>query len=988
MSKILKGVLLLAVLIIVAWVFTPYQFSSVVSQIDFIWDEIAEQPKWALVVPIIIAVIAALVFWRFPYQKPGEITLPPLDSDLEKSEKESFDDFLQRGGKSYWIDFEKKYITERKEVDEIISKLEKDPIHLIIGDPSSGKSFIAKNIGYKSLKKIWFFRDDVFIIKIEKKKKLSAHDLSEILKINKENTLLIIDDVHSDFEGCDDLLDKIGEPKFKILLCGRSEVIKRKIELYPETKLGKRVRDEKTCTKIYAYTAVEDIFKNFENKSKIKIKEEHRVSLKKRYGQDLWILSRALNFYKNNDCVPDREELCNEIKEKLTNDPYKKIHAEDIILPISLFYRHEESIAMRTLTESLELDKEDNIWKLIDYGEIIETDGELSLHHSSRAKLYLETFKKYEKLGEKVKETIQKKFSGWYIGLYHLYFRSMPKACVGALSWLSEEDKDITSATEKDMYLFRLDISYKKYLKSFKVDEPLRKIFNEQLRKLEHNKIFLSSSARIFRINEKSWEINDGAKVYMIKEYDEQLNIQKSIICELLKDDDTKNAIFENIVKSMEIKNTVNLNDVLSHVSNRTFSKEFLGYFSEEDLLEFLNNSKVNQLGPFLGRKGYYSINVQKAYQRFSEDSLLKKMNDATLDEIRVFIRGIGQVKFERDISKGEKLARGVIEKLKEVDTLPQKLEDVPLETISFMIKNINDAKSDPNFIIDRIKPPFDISQKLEDASLETIRHLIKNINDGNGNPEFIIDLLKPPFNLIPKLEEGSLNDINMLIMIIDRPNTSNEPESNSELIIDQIKQMDQNKLIQKIEESTLQYINHFIINIKRNDVDASNYIFELIKQIDLTEKLKESNLKEQQMFIQNVMDDESLYHKYGEIIEELAHNKSGDVLKELNRFEEAEKEYREAIRINPEFALARNNLGNLLQILERYEESEKELREAIKIHPDFALAHTNLGNLFSETGKTKEAKQELEIALKLFKEHGRKEDVKKCEELLKNLNK
>ena len=281
----------------------------------------------------------------------------------------------------------------------------------------------------------------------------------------------------------------------------------------------------------------------------------------------------------------------------------------------------------------------------------------------------------------------------------------------------------------------------------------------------------------------------------------------------------------------MIVKNVNNLNDTLDDVSNRAFSEEFLECFSEEDLLVFLNNSKLNQIGTFLGWRGYYSNNVQNVYLRFFKEFLLRKMNEATLDEIRVFLHQISQVKFKRDISKGKKLAKGVIEKLKEVDNL---------------------------------------SQKLEDATIDIIPLLIKNINDVNGNPEFVIDELKPPFNLIQKLEEGSLNDISMLILSIDRANTtSNEPESNSRFIIDQIKQMNQNKLIRKIEESTLQYINHFIVNIKRNDVESSNYIFDLIKQLDLTEKLKESDLKDLGYIAWNISDDQDLSDRYSRIIDD-----------------------------------------------------------------------------------------------------------------------
>ncbi len=69
-----------------------------------------------------------------------------------------------------------------------------------------------------------------------------------------------------------------------------------------------------------------------------------------------------------------------------------------------------------------------------------------------------------------------------------------------------------------------------------------------------------------------------------------------------------------------------------------------------------------------------------------------------------------------------------------------------------------------------------------------------------------------------------------------------------------------------------------------------------------------------------------------------------------------------------------------------RNEEAEVEYREALRINPYSAEAHANLGILFSETGNKEEAKNELEGAKDLFEKEGREADVKKTEELLKSL--
>ena len=52
---------------------------------------------------------------------------------------------------------------------------------------------------------------------------------------------------------------------------------------------------------------------------------------------------------------------------------------------------------------------------------------------------------------------------------------------------------------------------------------------------------------------------------------------------------------------------------------------------------------------------------------------------------------------------------------------------------------------------------------------------------------------------------------------------------------------------------------------------------------------------------------------------------------------------------------------------MERYEEADKEYKKAVRIKPDVAEIHGNLGILFSETGKKEEAKKEFRIAKEFY---------------------
>ena len=102
------------------------------------------------------------------------------------------------------------------------------------------------------------------------------------------------------------------------------------------------------------------------------------------------------------------------------------------------------------------------------------------------------------------------------------------------------------------------------------------------------------------------------------------------------------------------------------------------------------------------------------------------------------------------------------------------------------------------------------------------------------------------------------------------------------------------------------------------------------------------------------------------------AHNNLGNLLYNLKRFEEAEKEYREAIRINPSDARVHYNFGNLLKNLKRFEEAEKEYREAIRINPGHAGAHNNLGNLLYNLKRFEEAEKEYREAIRINPGHAR----------------
>jgi len=67
---------------------------------------------------------------------------------------------------------------------------------------------------------------------------------------------------------------------------------------------------------------------------------------------------------------------------------------------------------------------------------------------------------------------------------------------------------------------------------------------------------------------------------------------------------------------------------------------------------------------------------------------------------------------------------------------------------------------------------------------------------------------------------------------------------------------------------------------------------------------------------------------------------------------------------IKDDTAMLHHDLGNLLYRSRRFEEAEVEYREALRLEPDFARAHANLGFLLKRLRRSDAAVQEFEMAL------------------------
>lgn len=88
------------------------------------------------------------------------------------------------------------------------------------------------------------------------------------------------------------------------------------------------------------------------------------------------------------------------------------------------------------------------------------------------------------------------------------------------------------------------------------------------------------------------------------------------------------------------------------------------------------------------------------------------------------------------------------------------------------------------------------------------------------------------------------------------------------------------------------------------------------------------------------------------------AYNDAGETLSRLSRDDEAFSSFKRAIKLMPELAEAHYNLGTLLYKLNQTDDAIASLKNAIRLKQDYAWAYNNLGVLYSDSGRYKEAQE------------------------------
>jgi predicted transcriptional regulator len=336
--------------------------------------------------------------------------IPDIQSVLRKGETTEGEFFRKE---PVWVDYEQGFIVERKEVDEIIKKLENSKVQLVLGAPASGKSIILKNVGFKLAN-----QKKVYVVELKKHPQDEIKLFFEnIPKIDDDNPIFIIDDAHLNISECERLIRDFRSKGKGNLIIGSREI--REITEGEEKEASEFDYLRKTV--VHAEDVTEGMIKTFlETQHHFDENRIKTISANfEKYKKDLWFLSWALKSYDPKKDWLEEKEIYKKIKSdsiekiKIGKDEKGKpiiINAENVLLPLSVFYRFEIPIERYFLEEQMGI--EGNIInQLIGLQEIMEKEEigrnkMLSLNHSSIAELYFGAYQNFPDLGRRGKKII------------------------------------------------------------------------------------------------------------------------------------------------------------------------------------------------------------------------------------------------------------------------------------------------------------------------------------------------------------------------------------------------------------------------------------------------------------------------------------------------------------------------------------------------------------------------------------------------------
>jgi len=562
-----------------------------------------------------------------------------LIEEYLKKDKENKPHFFRFEG-PLWIDFEKGYIVEREETEEILNKLEKEQV-FITGEPGSGKSTILGIVGYKLRSK----NKPVFILPFKEISKIEKKD--EIIKnLEKINGYLFLDDVH--------LNKEVGKyfknnMKRRILFSGRkpTEKEERMDEIDQKLKNGIEIKPDNNTKR--------KIIERFKEITRCLFSKEIEDALLEM--GNLMLLSFQLEAHINDqEEIKELKPIHSQVKDYIEEVKKSIPEADEIFLPIALFYQFEIAIRKDFLKSELGI-KEEAISKMVEKREISEIEINnrkyLSLYHSKVAEVFFQTYIEFDDLGSLAKKKLQID-SDWILGFLEKYLDKFP-----------EEGNYVVSRINLDLLLKLL---------SKLPDTPslFKKIF-------EKSKYFWTDcldryDELAFELEEDNFKLEeDNFKKIFEKVNEIPLDTFKEKIEKLEKLENPYEIIsLLQILKGIGYKD---INELLNKLNVSFFeeiikkSKDSLDVYFILEGLKAINYKNINELLNKLNVSFFEEI-IKKSEESFGVDSLLKILKEINYKDINELLNRLNVSFFEEIIKKSES-SWGVaflLNTLKEID--------------------------------------------------------------------------------------------------------------------------------------------------------------------------------------------------------------------------------------------------------------------------------------------------------------------------------
>ena len=191
-----------------------------------------------------------------------------------------------------WIDFEKGHFIEREEKEKVLSSIEENNVHVIYGDPSSGKTHFVRYLGYLLLKE----NNDVYIIDLKEGKIGESYKRDLGILADRNRTVLIIDDAHLDTTGVDYIIGNVERKNLKLIISTR-KLEKSQKEQSSHSLLKKYIGDKRFSTELKSIDIASRMVDLYSKLNRIRIPIKMKEKILSKYKKDLWFLKWALKVY-------------------------------------------------------------------------------------------------------------------------------------------------------------------------------------------------------------------------------------------------------------------------------------------------------------------------------------------------------------------------------------------------------------------------------------------------------------------------------------------------------------------------------------------------------------------------------------------------------------------------------------------------------------------------------------------------------------------